>query len=142
MMLFRTVFCLLSIVATATILGGAVAPSQTLALNYPGNVGQLKAASKDNQQVFEKLGLSASQINKVRAIYEQYEPEIISRRQAIMAAKNELKSLAPNQYQDKQQRIDTLKQELAVIKSKYASAVQAVLTTEQWSKLQKLRKER
>ncbi len=144
-MLFRTVLCLLSI----TMLGSALAPSQVLALNYSVNAGQVKATNKDNEQLFEKLGLSPSQIRKVQAIYEKYEPEIVSRRQAIVAAKNELKSLeikqslsSNPQIQAKQQKIDKLKQELTVVKKKYASAVQAVLTTEQWSKLQQLKKER
>jgi Spy/CpxP family protein refolding chaperone len=144
MMLFRTVFCLLSI----AMLGSALSPSQVSALNYSVNSGQLKATSKDNnEQLFEKLGLNPGQIKKVRAIYEKYEPEIISRRQAIVAAKNELKSLATKQslspqLQAKQQKIDKLKQELTGVKNKYASAMQAVLTPEQWSKLQQLRKER
>ncbi len=144
-MLFRTVLYLLSI----TMLGSALAPSQVLALNYSVNAGQVKATNKDNEQLFEKLGLNPGQIKKVRAIYEKYEPEIVNRRQAILAARNELKSLAvkqslsPNpQLQAKQQKIDKLKQELAVVKNKYSSAMHAVLTTEQWSKLQQLRKER
>jgi Spy/CpxP family protein refolding chaperone len=152
MMFFRTVLCLLSIVPATligTVGGNALTPSQVLALNYSANSGQVKAVNKDNEQLFEKLGLNPSQIKKVRAIYEKYEPEIISRRQAIVSAKNELKSLAikqsisPNpQLQAKQQKIDKLKQELTVVKNKYASAMQAVLTAEQWSKLQQLRKER
>jgi Spy/CpxP family protein refolding chaperone len=151
-MLFRTVLCLLSIAPAAlmgTILGSALAPSQVLALSYSADSGQLKATNKDNEQLFEKLGLSPSQIKKVRAIYEKYEPEIISRRQAIIAAKNEIKSLAVKQtlspdpqLQAKQKKIDKLKQELTTVKNKYASAMQAVLTAEQWSKLQQLRKER
>jgi Spy/CpxP family protein refolding chaperone len=142
MMFFRTVLCLLSIAT----LGSAFAPNQVLALNYSVDSGQVKAVNKDNDQLFEKLGLNPGQIKKVRAIYEKYEPEIVSRRQAIVAAKNELnsltvkQSLSPNpQLQAKQQK---LKQELAVIKNKYSSAMQAVLTTEQWSKLQQLKKER
>jgi Spy/CpxP family protein refolding chaperone len=149
MMLLRTVFCLLSVVPAATILGSTLAPSQTWALSYPASLGQPKATNKDNQQVFEKLGLSPVQIEKVRAIYEKYEPEIVSRRQAIMAAKKELKSLvikqafADNeQLQARQQKIDQLKQDLMAVKNKYASAMQAVLTVEQWSKLQKLKKSR
>jgi Spy/CpxP family protein refolding chaperone len=145
MMFFRTVLCLLSIAT----LGSAFAPNQVLALNYSVDSGQVKAVNKDNDQLFEKLGLNPGQIKKVRAIYEKYEPEIVSRRQAIVAAKNELnsltvkQSLSPNpQLQAKQQKIDKLKQELAVIKNKYSSAMQAVLTTEQWSKLQQLKKER
>jgi Spy/CpxP family protein refolding chaperone len=151
-MLFRTVLCLLSIAPAAlmgTILGSALAPSQVLALNYSADSGQLKATNKDNEQLFEKLGLNPSQIKKVRAIYDKYEPEIISRRQAIIAAKNEIKSLAVKQtlspdpqLQAKQKKIDKLKQELTTVKNKYASAMQAVLTAEQWSKLQQLRKER
>jgi Spy/CpxP family protein refolding chaperone len=151
-MLFRTVLCLLSIAPTAlmgTILGGALAPNQVLALSYSADSGQLKATNKDNEQLFEKLGLNPSQIKKVRAIYDKYEPEIISRRQAIIAAKNEIKSLAVKQtlspdpqLQAKQKKIDKLKQELTTVKNKYASAMQAVLTAEQWSKLQQLRKER
>jgi Spy/CpxP family protein refolding chaperone len=35
-----------------------------------------------------------------------------------------------------------LKLELAAVKNKYASAMQAVLTTEQWAKMQQLKKER
>jgi Spy/CpxP family protein refolding chaperone len=151
-MLFRTVLCLLSIAPAAlmgTILGSALAPSQVLALSYSADSGQLKATNKDNEQLFEKLGLSPSQIKKVRAIYDKYEPEIISRRQAIVAAKNEINSLSIKQsispdpqVQAKQKKIDKLKQELATVKNKYASAMQAVLTAEQWSKLQQLRKER
>jgi Spy/CpxP family protein refolding chaperone len=160
MMLFRTLLCLLSIAPATligTVVGSTLAPSQVLALNSAAPEkqlerqleGQSKAANKDNEQLFEKLELNPSQIKKVRAIYEKYEPEIISRRQAIVAAKNEIKSLAIKQslspdpqLQAKQKKIDTLKQELAVIKNKYAAAMQAVLTTEQWSKLQQLRKER
>jgi Spy/CpxP family protein refolding chaperone len=152
MMLFRTVLCLLSIAPAAlmgTFVGSALAPHQVSALNYSANSGQLKATNKDNEQLFEKLGLNPSQIKKVRAIYEKYEPEIISRRQAIVAAKNEIKSLAIKQtlspdpqLQTKQKKIDKLKQELTVVKNKYASAMQATLTPEQWSKLQQLRKER
>jgi Spy/CpxP family protein refolding chaperone len=152
MMLFRTVLCLLSI-APVTLIGAvrgsALAPSQVLALSYSADSGQLKATNKDNEQLFEKLGLNSSQIKKVRAIYDKYEPEIISRRQAIIAAKNEIKSLAIKQsispdpqLQAKQKKIDKLKQELATVKNKYASDMQAVLTAEQWSKLQQLRKER
>ncbi len=151
-MLFRTVLCLLSIAPatlTGIFIGSVLAPSQVLALNYSANAGQLKAANKDNEQLFEKLGLNPSQIKKVRAIYEKYEPDIVSRRQAIIAAKNEIKSLAIKQtlspdpqLQAKQKKVDKLKQELVVVKNKYASAIQAVLTTEQWSKLQQLRKER
>jgi Spy/CpxP family protein refolding chaperone len=146
MMLFRTVLCLLSIAPVTligTVVGSALAPSQVLALDSTASKGQLKAVNKDNEQLFEKLGLTPSQIKKVRAIYEKYEPEIISRRQAIAAAKNEIKSLSPDpQLQSKQQKIDKLKKELAVVKSKYTTAMQAALTTEQWSKLQQLRKER
>jgi Spy/CpxP family protein refolding chaperone len=152
MMLFRTVLCLLSIAPAAlmgTVLGSALSPSQVLALDYSADSGQLKATNKDNEQLFEKLGLNPSQIKKVRAIYDKYEPEIISRRQAIVAAKNEIKSLAVKQslspdpqFQAKQKKIDKLKQELTIVKNKYASAMQAVLTAEQWSKLQQLRKER
>ncbi len=151
-MLFRTVLCLLSIAPAAlmgTVLGSALSPSQVLALDYSADSGQLKATNKDNEQLFEKLGLNPSQIKKVRAIYDKYEPEIISRRQAIVAAKNEIKSLAVKQslspdpqFQAKQKKIDKLKQELTIVKNKYASAMQAVLTAEQWSKLQQLRKER
>ena len=144
-MLFRTVLCLLSIAPVTligTVLGSSLAPSQVAAL-------ETKATNKDNEQLFEKLALNPGQIKKVRAIYDKYEPEIISRRQAIVAAKNEIKSLAIKQtlspdpqLQAKQKKIDKLKQELAVVKGKYASAMQAVLTSEQWSKLQQLRKER
>jgi Spy/CpxP family protein refolding chaperone len=152
MMLFRTVLCLLSIAPATligTFVGSALAPSQVLALDSAASGWQLKATNKDNEQLFEKLGLNPSQIKKVRAIYEKYEPEIISRRQAIVAAKNEIKSsaikqtLSPDpQSQAKQKKIDKLKQELTVVKNKYASAMQAVLTPGQWSKLQQLRKER
>jgi Spy/CpxP family protein refolding chaperone len=152
MMLFRTVLCLLSITPTAlmgTFIGIALAPNQVLALDSATDEGQLKAANKDNEQLFEKLGLNPNQIRKVRAIYEKYEPEIVSRRQAIVAAKNEIKSLTSKQslspdpqLQAQQKKVDKLKQELAVIKNKYTSAMQAALTTEQWSKLQQLRKER
>ena len=144
-MFFRTVLCLLSIAPVTligTVLGSSLAPSQVAAL-------ETKATNKDNEQLFEKLALNPGQIKKVRAIYDKYEPEIISRRQAIVAAKNEIKSLAIKQtlspdpqLQAKQKKIDKLKQELAVVKGKYASAMQAVLTSEQWSKLQQLRKER
>jgi Spy/CpxP family protein refolding chaperone len=153
MMLFRTVLCLLSIASVTligTVAGSALSPSQVvLALDSAVDEGQSKAVNKDNEQLFEKLGLNSSQIKKVQAIYEEYEPEIISRRQAIVAAKNEIKSLATQQslspdpqIQSKQQKIDKLKKELAVVKSKYATAMQAALTAEQWSKLQQLRKER
>jgi Spy/CpxP family protein refolding chaperone len=151
MMLFRTVLCLLSIAPLmgSVVVGSALAPSQVLALSYSTDLGQLKASNKDNEQLFEKLGLNPSQIKKVRAIYEKYEPEIVSRRQAIIATKNEIKSLAAKktlspdpQLQAKQKKVDKLKQELTVVKNKYASAMQAVLTTEQWSKLQQLKKER
>ncbi len=151
-MLFRTVLCLLSIAPTAlmgSFVGIAVAPRQVLALDAAAHEWQLKATNKDNEQVFEKLGLNPTQIRKVRAIYEKYEPEIVSRRQAIITAKNEIKILAIKQtlspdpqLQAKQKKIDKLKQELAVVKNKFSSAMQAVLTTEQWSKLQQLRKER
>jgi Spy/CpxP family protein refolding chaperone len=145
MMLFRNVLCLLSI----AMLANSLNPSRALALNYSFESGQEKATNKDNEQLFEKLGLSPSQVRKVQAIYEKYKPEIVSRRQAIVAARNELKSLeikqslSPDpQIQAKQQKIDRLKQELAVVKNKYASAMQAVLTAEQWSKLQQLKRER
>jgi Spy/CpxP family protein refolding chaperone len=151
-MLFRTVLCLLSIAPAAligTFLGSAVTPSRVLALNYATDSGQLKAINKDNEQLFEKLGLNSSQIKKVQAIFDKYEPEIISRRQAILATKNEIKSLinrqslSPDpQLQAKQKKVDRLKQELTTAKNQYASAMQAVLTAEQWSKLQQLRKER
>ena len=144
-MLFRTVLCLLSIAPVTmigTVIGSSLIPSQAVALDA-------KATNKDNEQVFEKLGLSPSQIKKVRAIYDKYEPEIVSRRQAIVAAKNEISSFAIKQppsfdsnLQAKQQKIEKLKQELASFKGRYAAAMQAVLTPEQWSKLQQLRKER
>jgi Spy/CpxP family protein refolding chaperone len=144
MMLFRTVLCLLSIVPISLIsnaLGSFIDPSPVLALNISSE--KLKAANKDNEEVFAKLGLSPNQIRKVRAIYDQYEPEIVSRRQAIIAAKNEVNFQQPVSSDNFQQKkINQLRQELMSIKKQYASALQSVLTSEQWSKLQQLRKER
>jgi Spy/CpxP family protein refolding chaperone len=147
MMLSRTLLSLLSIAIgtniaitpatlAATDLGHHLTPSKSLASNY---LGQSKASNKSNEQLFEKLALSPSQIKKVQAIYDKYEPEIIKRRRAIVAAKEELNN---SSFAASQQKIDKLKLELAAVKNKYASAMQAVLTTEQWAKMQQLKKER
>lgn len=144
-MFFRTVVCLLSVAPIALIgavWGSALAPNQALALDYVVDFRQLKASSKDNTQLFEKLGLNSSQVRKVQAIYEKYEPEIVSRRQAIVAAKNEIKSSLAAAPQQQQKKVDRLKQELAAVKNKYSAEMQAALTANQWSKLQRLRKER
>jgi Spy/CpxP family protein refolding chaperone len=141
-MLSRTVLCLLSI----AILGSAVVPSFVLAA--PVELIEITANSKDNNdKLYEQLNLSASQIQKVRAINDQFEPQILNRRQSIIAAKNELQSLESSQankaqIRSKQQQINQLRQELVTIRKKYATAMQSVLSAEQWSKLQRLMKER
>ncbi len=141
-MLSRTVLCLLSI----AILGSAVVPSFVWAA--PVALIEITANGKDNNdKLYEQLNLSASQIQKVRAINDQFEPEILNRRQSIIAAKNELQALESNQasksqIRSKQQQIKQLRQELVTIRKKYATAMQSVLSGEQWSKLQRLMKER
>lgn len=145
MMLSRTLFSLLSIAIGTNI---AIAPATLAATNSGHSLGkvlassysgQSKAGNKSNEQLFEKLGLSPSQIRKVQAIYDKYEPEIIKRRRAIVAAKEELSN---SSFTTSQQKIDKLKSELTAVKNQYASAMQAVLTTEQWAKMQQLKKER
>jgi Spy/CpxP family protein refolding chaperone len=156
MMLSRTLFFLLSITFGATVVGSSLFPSvvladqqavQSLQLNSTNTLISLKASSKDNDRLFEQLNLSSSQIQKVRAINEQYEPAILSRRQALTTAKNELRALEANQASSvqikaKQQQIKKLKQELATVRKRYATAMRAVLSAEQWSKLQQIMKER
>jgi Spy/CpxP family protein refolding chaperone len=139
-MFSRTVLCLLSMV----LLGSAIAPTPLLA--HPNAVDS-QVSSKDNDKLFEQLNLTPSQIRKVQAISEQFEPEILSRRRAIVMAKNELQSLKENngsssQIKAKEQEIKNLKRDLAAVRKRYAAAMQAVLTPQQWSKLQKLIKER
>jgi hypothetical protein len=91
-MLSRTVLCLLSI----AILGNAVVPSFVLAA--PAELIEITTNNKDNNdKLYEQLNLSASQIQKVRAINDQFEPQILSHRQYIIAAKNELQSLESSQ---------------------------------------------
>jgi Spy/CpxP family protein refolding chaperone len=141
-MLSRTVLCLLSI----AMLGSAVVPSFVLAA--PVELIEISTNNKDNnEKLYEQLNLSASQIQKVRVINDQFEPQILNRRQSIIAAKNELQSLESSQankaqIRSKQQQIKQLRQELVTIRKKYATAMQSVLSAEQWSKLQRLMKER
>jgi periplasmic protein CpxP/Spy len=141
-MLSRTVLCLLSI----AILGSAVVPSFVLAA--PVELIEITTNNKDNNdKLYEQLNLSASQIQKVRAINDQFEPQILNHRQAIITAKNELQSLessqaSKSQIRSKQQQVKQLRQELVTIRKKYATAMQSVLSAEQWSKLQRLMKER
>jgi Spy/CpxP family protein refolding chaperone len=141
-MLSRTVLCLLSV----AILGSAVVPSFVLAA--PAELTEITVNSKDNNdKLFEQLNLSSSQIQKVRAINEQFESEILNRRRAIIAAKNELQSLETNQASKqqilaKQQQIKRLRQELITVRKRYITAMQSVLSNEQWSKLQRLMRER
>jgi periplasmic protein CpxP/Spy len=141
-MLSRTVLCLLSI----AILGSAVVPGFVLAA--PAELIEITTNNKDNNdKLYEQLNLSASQIQKVRAINDQFEPQILNHRQSIIAAKNELQSLessqaSKSQIRTKQQQIKQLRQELVIIRKKYATAMQSVLSAEQWSKLQRLMKER
>ena len=141
-MLSRTVLCLLSI----AILGSAVVPGFVLAA--PSELIEITANNKDNnEKLYEQLNLSASQIQKVRAINDQFEPQILNHRQSIITAKNELQSLESSQankaqIRSKQQQIKQLRQELVTIRKKYATAMQSVLSAEQWSKLQRLIKER
>jgi Spy/CpxP family protein refolding chaperone len=139
-MFSRTVLCLLSMV----LLGSAIAPTPLLAHS---NLVDSQVSSKDNDKLFEQLNLTPSQIRKVQAISEKFEPEILSRRRAIVMAKNELQSLKENngsssQIKGKEQEIKNLKRDLAAVRKRYAAEMQAVLTPQQWSKLQKLIKER
>jgi Spy/CpxP family protein refolding chaperone len=126
------------------LLGSAIAPTPLLAHT---NMVDLQVSSKDNDKLFEQLNLTPSQIRKVQAISEQFEPEILSRRRAIVMAKNELQSLKENngsssQIKAKEQEIKNLKRDLAAVRKRYAAAMQAALTPQQWAKLQKLIKER
>jgi periplasmic protein CpxP/Spy len=142
-MLSRTALCLLSI----AILGSAVVPGFVLAA--PAELIEITTNNNkdNNDKLYEQLNLSASQIQKVRAINDQFEPQILNHRQYIIAAKNELQSLessqaSKSQIRTKQQQIKQLRQELVTIRKKYATAMQSVLSAEQWSKLQRLMKER
>jgi Spy/CpxP family protein refolding chaperone len=105
------------------------------------------ALNKDNDKLYEKLNLSPDQIRQMNALHQQSAPEIKKRLAALNNAKKELLEMQASNasaaaIQAKQTQITTLKRSLADARLKYSKNMQSILTSEQWTKLQKIRQER
>ncbi|MBW4695376.1 MAG: Spy/CpxP family protein refolding chaperone [Lyngbya sp. HA4199-MV5] len=137
--------------ATVVLLGGAVAIANPMLRLQP--IAQAPTASPDpvpsgqatsepmspnrrEQGWFEDLNLSADQVQKMRAIRNQYQGKISQGRQAVRQSRQELQALMAGdateaQIREKYNQVKTLKQQVGDAQFESILATRKVLNPEQ-----------
>jgi Spy/CpxP family protein refolding chaperone len=109
---------------------------------YGEEMGQPK-----QNKLLQELNLTPQQKQRVKELRLKMRPKVQSHKQALTKAKQELADLqaanAPaDKIQAKKKQIQSLQQATATMRKQYTAALKEILTPEQWTKLQKLKKEK
>jgi periplasmic protein CpxP/Spy len=144
----RSIPFLMLVVSSGVTLATASAQDQVPQLNY-GSFNQSPAANQpapNNDRLVGELNLTPSQVQQLKAIKQKFYGQKQQQQQLLTAAKKDLSNaIASNASADQihaqRDRVKSIQQRLSDLRFSHMMATKKVLTSEQWVKLQKLKKQ-
>jgi Spy/CpxP family protein refolding chaperone len=97
-------------------------------------------------KLWEKLGLTPQQKQRMNELHQKSSTKMRAHKKSLATAKKELAELknsgaSAGRVTQKQNEVASIQLKISELRKEYTTAMKEILTPEQWTKLQKLKKE-
>ncbi len=117
------------------------------AITFPAAVHSLDKGPGKPSKLWQELNLSPQQKQKINDLHQKSTAKMRGYQKSLAKAQKDLAELKSSQASasritQKQNEIASIQLQISELRKEYTAAMKDILTTEQWTKLQKLKKER
>jgi Spy/CpxP family protein refolding chaperone len=117
------------------------------AIAFPEAAHSLDKGQGKPSKLWQELNLSPQQKQRINDLHQKSTAKMRGYQKSLAKAKKDLAELKSSQASasritQKQNEIASIQLQISELRKEYTAAMKDILTTEQWTKLQKLKKER